>query len=489
MSLLAVALAVLAIYMVAGTVLAWLSRRRMAGWSDREFFVAGGRLGSVASALTYAATTYSSFMIVGLVGFTYAWGVGSFGFELAYYIATVTLLLLFSRRVWRMARERGWVSPGEALADLYGSRALAVAASLIFLVALIPYAAAQLKGIGESFTAIAGGLETSSTRASGYYIAGVALAAAVMVVWSMVAGMWSVALTDALQGLWMLAAATGLLLWLYATLSGSGLGLGEAASILDEAGLTGLDPYWPLAKFLAFTVPWVFFAVTNPQVVQRLFVPRSESSLAGMIRWFAVFGLYYTVVVTLIGLLARAGAETGIIRYVDPEDRDLVTPSLLLQAPPLLAAAVFTSIVAAAVSTADSILLALASSVSRDLIPHHPRRRVVAALAVALVAGAMTGVALARVGYIVALSVLSSLLLLPLAPVTIAAWLGLRPGARAGLAALAAGMAVNVAAALYYGSPLAAFASRPLGVPVSLWVLAASTVPLAVALLASRPRS
>ena len=236
-------------------------------------------------------------------------------------------------------------------------------------------------------------------------------------------------------------------------------------------------------------MPWVFFAVTNPQVVQRLFVPRSESSLAGMIRWFAVFGLYYTVVVTLIGLLARAGAEAGVIRYVNPEDRDLVTPSLLLQAPPLLAAVVFTSIVAAAVSTADSILLALASSVSRDLVPRHPRRRAVAALAVAMVAGSMTAVALARVGYIVALSVLSSLLLLPLAPVTIAAWLGLRPGARAGLAALAAGTAVNVAVAVYYGSPLAAFASRPLGVPVSLWVLAASTAPLAVALLASRPRS
>lgn len=475
MSLAAVALAVLLLYMVAGTILAWVSRKRMGGWSEREFYVAGGRLGSLSSALTYAATTYSSFMIVGLVGFTYAWGVGAFGFELAYYIATVTLLLLFSRRVWRMARERGWVSPGEALADLYGGRIVAVAASLLFLVALIPYAAAQLKGIGEAFSAVAGG----GLR---YYEAGVILGIAVMVIWSMIAGMWSVALTDVLQGLWMLGAATGLLAWLYLTLRGSGLGLGDASEILDNAGLTGLEPYWPLARFLAFTVPWVFFAVTNPQVVQRLYVPRSEASLSGMVRWFAVFGLYYTVIVTLVGLLARAGAEAGVLDYVAPEDRDMVTPTLLLQAPPILAAVVFTSIVAAAVSTADSILLALASSVSRDLLPRHPRRRAVAAGAVALVAGAMAAVALARTGYIVALSVLSSLLLLPLAPVTIAAWLGARPGQTAALASLAAGTLVNAAVAVYYGNPLAAFAAAPLGVPVSVWVLAASTAPLAIAL-------
>jgi len=243
-----------------------------------------------------------------------------------------------------------------------------------------------------------------------------------------------------------------------------------------------------ISKFLAFTLPWIFFAVTNPQVVQRLYVPRDEGSLKGMIRWFAVFGLYYTVLVTLIGLLARAGAEAGVIQYVSPDEKDKVTPTLLALAPPLLSAVVFTSIVAAAVSTADSILLALASSVSRDLLGGR-RARAAAASAIALVAMAMAVVALKRIGYIVNLSVLSSLLLLPLAPATIAAWMGLRLPAWAGVVGLLAGIAVNAATIIYYKNPFAAFAASPAGAPVALWVLAASTVPVVLAAVLARARS
>ena len=479
------ALAVLGAYLAVGTLLAYASRKMLRGWSDREFFVAGGRLGGLLSAMTYAATTYSAFMIVGLVGLTYATGVGAFGFELAYYIATVTLLIVFAPRVWRMARERGWVSPGEALADLYGSRIVAVAASLLYLVALIPYASAQLKGIGEAFAGVASGAGIPVDP----YMAGLALAVLVMVVWSLLAGLWSVAVTDAFQGLWMIAAATGLLAWLAIRLDSSGLSPLEAVSSLSSEGLTGLEGYWPLPVFLAFTVPWIFFAVTNPQVVQRLYVPRNERSVSDMIRWFAVFGLYFTVVVTLIGLLARAGAEEGILPWVDPKDRDAVTPTLMSIAHPALAAVVFTSIVAAAVSTADSILLTLASSVSRDLAAEmgERARRAAAVGAVVLVAAAMLAIAASRQGFIVSLSVLSSLLLLPLAPATIAAWAGFRAKWYWALASIAIGELVAVAAAaMVYVTegfvPVKILLFQVAGIPLPVLVVAISSAVMAAGL-------
>ncbi|MCE4611225.1 MAG: sodium:solute symporter family protein [Desulfurococcales archaeon] len=471
------ALGVLVGYIIIGTILAVASRRYLRGVSEKEIFIAGGRMGGFLSALTYAATTYSAFMIVGLVGFTYDWGVGSFGFEITYFVATVGLLVAFAPRVWRMARKRGWVSPGEMLADLYGSRWLAVIASLIYLVALIPYASAQVKGIGDAFAGLAG---------EDAYILGVGLALVVMLVWSLVAGIWSVAVTDAFQGLWMLAAATGLLAWLYLKLAGSGLGLGEATGILASEGLLGLEGYWPPAKFLAFTLPWIFFAVTNPQVVQRLYIPRDEASLARMVRWFAVFGLYYTVLVTLIGLLARAGVEAGLLP--EPPSRDAVTPTLLSLTHPLLAAVVFTSIVAAAVSTADSILLTLASSVSRDLgwMVEEKRRRALAVAAVLLVAVAMAGVAAARVGYIVGLSVLSSVMLLSLAPATIAAWAGYKAHPLAAAASIVSGFTLVAALIVYYRNPLAVFTATPLGLPVAAWVLTVSTLIVLIGVMARR---
>jgi SSS family solute:Na+ symporter len=483
--LLALGLLVLAAYFAGGTLIALAARRRLLRGGESDFYVAGGRLGAFLSAMTYAATTYSSFMIVGLVGFAYFTGIGSLVFELAYLAATVALLGAFAGRVWRMARERGWVSPGEALADLYGAPWLAALASLIFLVSLVPYASAQLKGIGEAVAGMAGG-------GGHWYLAGVALGAAAMVAWSLAAGIWSVAATDAFQGLWMLASATLLALWLAYTLASGGVGLGYALSILASEGLLGPAGFWTLPVFLAFTVPWVFFAVTNPQVVQRLFMPRDEASLRRMIGYFAVFGLYYTLLVVAIGFMARVASEAGVLP-LSPGGRDEVTPQLLYLAPPLLAAAVFTSIVAASVSTADSIVLTLASSVSRDIglrlagLGERARMLLGYGAAVAFIA-LMAAVASARIGYIVQLSVLSSLLLLGLAPPTLAAWAGLRGRPALVAAAMLAGPAIVGALTAATGSPLEAFRYTFSGVPVSVAVLAVSAALTAAAVALERGR-
>ncbi|MCE4602377.1 MAG: sodium:solute symporter family protein, partial [Desulfurococcales archaeon] len=311
---------------------------------------------------------------------------------------------------------------------------------------------------------------------------GVLLGVIVMIIWSLVAGIWSVAATDALQGLWMLTAGTMLLVWLVLELRSSGLGVASAFEVLEEAGLTGPGGFWSINIFLAFTIPWMFFAVTNPQVVQRLFMPKDENSLKNMIRWFGVFGLYYTVLVVIIGLLARAAYESGALGIgVDPSDpaqRDRVTPSLLYIANPVLAAIVFTSIVAASISTVDSILLTLSSSISRDMGAGR-RAGLIGLVAVAIV---LAGVALARLQYIVLLSVLSSLMLLSLAPATIAGWLGRRGEPRLVAVSMLVGPVIVFFEAIRTGSVRAAFISQPLGVPVSVWILLTSTLLIIIAM-------
>jgi len=482
-SLVTVFFAVLTLYLVLGTAIALISRR-MLGRGLSDYYTGGGRLGSFLSAMTYAATTYSSFMIVGLVGFTYTTGSGALGFEISYFVATLFLLVLISRHVWKMSREKGWVGPGEMIADLGGARWLAQLASIIFIISLIFYASAQLKAIGESVAA-AGGQQ--------YYSAGVIIGLLIMLAWSGLAGIWSVAATDALQGLWMLVASLGLLAWLTATLHHTGVSLGDAGNLLQASGhLTpsGVNGYWTLPTFAAFSLPWVFFAVTNPQALQRLYMPKDEKALRDMIKWFGVFGLTYTIIVTLIGLLAYAASATGAIDMsipLSPKYADRVTPTLLTYTGPLLGSIVFTSIIAAAVSTADSILLTLASSASQDLTPPgaSERARRAAGVATMIVVGLMmAAIALARVAYIVKLSVLSSLILLGLAPPILGLLAGLRPRpVFTGIAMLSGPIIVGAELALKLGSSkshlaavLATFSARPLGIPIAGWILIASTL-------------
>jgi len=68
------------LYVVLGFAIA-LAARRHVGVGMSEFFLADRRVGGFISALTYSATTYSAFMLVGLAGLSYTGGVGALGFE------------------------------------------------------------------------------------------------------------------------------------------------------------------------------------------------------------------------------------------------------------------------------------------------------------------------------------------------------------------------------------------------------------------------
>jgi len=475
-------IAALVIYFVAGTALALASRRAGVGTS-RDYFVAGYRLGGFLAAMTYAATTYSAFMMVGLVGLTYATGVGAFGFELTYLLATVSILTLLAPKVWSLARDRGWVSPAETLSDLYGSKALGPVVAATYLAALIPYTAAQVIGIGVIVQVLGGGSESA-------YLVGVCLAIATIALWVYLGGMWSVAATDAFQGLWMITAALGFVAWLF-TWGFGGVGkLASSLSVLGKEGLLSTGRVWTPMIFASYTIPWLFFAVTNPQVVQRLYTPRSKSALSRMTALFAAFGLTYTVIVTMAGLMGRALTATGALPLI--KDRDAVTPTILSHAPPWLSAVVFVSIVAAAVSTADSIILTLATAAARDLYASLREgvsdRTLInvgrgAAVALALIAAT---VAVFRPGFIVELSVLSSVMLLPLAPITLAAWLLHRRLGRysrvAAITALVAGFTVALTHAVILGGKRA-LATPIAGIPYSGVVLLTSTAILAMGLV------
>lgn len=474
--------AMLLAYVVGGTVIALVSRR-FGVKSTKEYFVADYRLRGFLASMTYAATTYSAFMMVGLVGLTYATGIGALGFELAYLVATLTLLAVFTRRVLVMARERGWVSPSEMLSDLYGSRLLGSLVAAVYLIALVPYTSAQLIGIGTVFEGLGLG-----------YVAGVSVGAVLLVLWIVIAGVWSVATTDAYQGLWMIAASVILLAWLLYLVPAHGYGFGDVIAVLDRVGATGITPFWSLPVFLSYTLPWVFFAVTNPQVVQRLYMPVNERAAKVMVKYFSAYGLLYTVIVVVVGMIARSLTEFGIIPRV--AHRDLVTPTLLNLLNPIVSSFIYVSIVAAALSTANSIVLSVTSSVVRDF--YETRARSVSSRAALLFSNAVVvvltlmaaAVAYVRPAFIVEMSVITSVILLPLAPTTIAAWVSpsrTRMLWKYAVISVVAGTSIAMYAAVAYG-PARSFVATIYGLPISAWVLAVSTVIVAVGCLLHRTK-
>jgi len=339
----------LLVWIAIATGVAYLAKRGL-GEGVTEYFIGGRKLGGFISGMTYSATTYSAFMLVGLVGLTYNSGVGALGFEMTYLIFTVLLLMVFAPRFWLAGRKYDILTPSELLSKRYENRWAGAVSSLVFLVMLVPYAAVQLMGIGFLVEGLTGGDIP--------YMAGVLVMAGFAGFSAIWAGMRSVSWTDAFQAITMLTTSLFALFYLFFQFFGSPGNFFRTITV-ENPDLLKLT--WDPKLFIGLALPWAFFAITNPQVSQRMFVPDKISSLKRMIIYFSVFGFVYTIISTLFGFQA-ANLLPGL------ENPDKAMPVLLTKVPVPLGLLIFIGIFAAATSTLGSITLTLSSVVSRDLV-------------------------------------------------------------------------------------------------------------------------
>ena len=347
----------LAVYVVIGAGIAFLARGG-AGGGLADYFIWNRSMGGFIGALSYSATTYSAFMLVGLAGLAYAGGVGALGFEMVYF-SGLALVAFFGPRFLLAGKKFGYVTPSEMLGDRYASRGVAVVTALASCVFLIPYSAVQLAGIGYLLSGVTdGGIS---------FTAGTLVATALAVTFALVAGIRSVAWTDALQVLVMLITATAAVLLVVNALGGFGELFSRVAEEHPGALSVPGGGFFSFSVFLGLTLPWFFFSLSNPQVSQRLFMVGTMKNLRRMLLGFLVIGFVYTLVAVLWGFAA-------LVRFPELESADLATPSLLASdlVPPTMAVIVIVGILAAAISTIDSILLTLSSMVARDVYGNTP---------------------------------------------------------------------------------------------------------------------
>ena len=343
----------IAIYIAMGLAIAVMARRRL-GAGMSEFFLANRRVGGFVSAGAYSATTYSAFMMVGLAGLAYVSGVGALGFELTY-LCGMFMMVFFLPRYWLAGKKYGYITPMELLSDRYQSKWVGATAAILALVFLIPYSAVQLMGVGYLMNGISQGAIP--------VVAGIIIAVFCTIAWANIAGMRSDAWTDTFQALIMIvvsAIALGVVV--------TALGGFSAFFSKLEAATPGLLTV-PTAKgafslnmFIGLALPWLFFLISNPQVSQRLFIPKSVTAMKQMLGGFLIFGFIYTMISVLWGFSATL-LVPGL------EKPDLATPALLsLPIIPIgVAIIVMIGITAAAITTINSVVLTLASVWARDI--------------------------------------------------------------------------------------------------------------------------
>jgi SSS family solute:Na+ symporter len=446
------------IYVLVTISVALLARGGRGGLgSMADYFLWNRSMGGVLAALSYAATTYSAFMLVGLAGLTYAGGVGALGFEMVY-LSGLVLVVFFGPRFLLAGKRFGYVTPSEMLGDRYGSRAVAVVVALASCVFLIPYSAVQLAGIGY--------LLEGATDGAISFTVGTLIATALAITFALVAGIRSVAWTDALQMVIMIFTASLTVLLVVDSLGGFGA-LFEKVSA-EHPGWFSVPGggYFSFSVFLGLTLPWFFFSLSNPQVSQRLFMLGSLRELRRMLLGFLILGFFYTLVSVLWGFAA-------LVRFPSLESADLASPTLVGSelVPPVIAVIMIVGILAAAITTIDSILLTLSSMVARDVYGvragvQESRQLTVGKIVIPVIAVLALLFAGLRLDLIAVLAVSSSAGLLVTVPAIVGAFFWRR------------GTAAGVLSSIFAGGLLVAYLeisqTKPLGQASGVWGLLAS---------------
>ena len=351
------ALVVMGVYLLVMLGLGWAGRLSRREESLKDFYLGGSSFGVLVLFLTLFATQYSGNTLLGFAGRSYQQGL-TYVVSVIFMILVVTVYLAYAPRLFRLARKFGYITPADYVFHRFGSHRLRVLAVLLLCWGLANYVLEQLVAMGHGVEAISGG------RIG--FMQGVLMLAVVMLIYESLGGMRSVAWTDVVQGSLLLVGCAGIL---YVLLSNEG-GLPTVADAVAQSAPEKLEP--PEGRGLRVWVSNLvllgFGVAIYPHAIQRIFAARSAKTLRRSLAVMAFMPLATTLLAFLIGYV-------GLSRFpgLDRVQSDKITVyvlSDLVEGSALtywLVVFVFSAVVAAIMSTADSALLSLGSMLTKDI--------------------------------------------------------------------------------------------------------------------------
>ncbi len=354
-------LAFIAVYLLSILGIGWFARSRRRDDTLGDYYLGGRSMGLWVLMLTLFATQYSGNALFGFTGQAYRAGFTWLSIVHSM-IAVVAGYLLFAPQLQRLSRAHQFVTPSDYITYRFPSKILGVLVVICLMIVLVNYVLAQLKVMGHVVEGLSGGRVDA--------VWGVILLAVIMLVYSTLGGLRSVAWTDAIQGAMMLTGFALIAVIVQRDLGGWMVAFMELREVAPQklqppAGRTAVT--WFSTVILIGVGASVY-----PQAIQRIYAAASASTLQRSLAGMAVLPLFAVVVVLALGFVA-------IARYPGLEgssaDQVMVLIMRDVLATGVLGHVVVTlllgAILAALMSTADSALLALSSIFAKDIYQEH----------------------------------------------------------------------------------------------------------------------
>lgn len=386
--------------------------------STKEFYVAGGGVNPVSNGMATAADWMSAASFIsmaGLIGFSYQ-GYGGSVFLLGWTGGYVLLAMCLAPYL----RKYGKFTVPEFIGDRYYSNTARVVAVLCLIIASVTYVIGQMKGIGVAFSRF---LETS-------YEAGLTAGMVIVFIYAVMGGMKGITYTQIAQYVVLIFAYTIPAIFISLNLTGNpipqlGLGstLADGTYVLDKLNQVvtelGFAEYTTSTRLstlnmFVYTLSLMIGTAGLPHVIIRFFTVPSVKGARQSAGWALVFIAILYTTAPAVAAMARLNLmntieptpgnylayderpqwfknweTTGLLQYEDKNGDGLIQYSanketnemvkidndILVLANPEIArlpnwviALVAAGGLAAALSTAAGLLLAISSAISHDLL-------------------------------------------------------------------------------------------------------------------------
>lgn len=331
-------------------------------WGSREsgdmkgYYLAGKKLPAWVIAFSSNATGESAWLLLGLTGMGYAIGVHAFWVIMGEVLG-VAMAWVFVARPFKEFTDR---YDAITVADYLTARfrdtrhLFRIISAVVILSMVMAYVAAQLTASGKAFDTFLG---------TGY-TAGVWIGLAIVLFYTTVGGFKAVAYSDFLQGVLMLGCLVTLPLVAFPA-AGGWSGVMGALEATDPALLRPMGAFGLSMAGVASAAGFVaigFAFLGSPQLLARFMAATGRREIEDGGFWAVLCVVGFDVGAVLAGMAGR-------VLVPDLADPETILPALSHQLFPAFFTGIFLVVVLAAImSTVDSLLILASASVVRDVV-------------------------------------------------------------------------------------------------------------------------
>jgi SSS family transporter len=345
--------ACVALYLALSVAIGLYAARRVRGASD--YAVARGRFSTPVITATVFATWFGAETVLGIPATFVKEGLTGLVADPFAAVGCLAIIgLVFAKPLYRLAP----LTLGDYFRSRYG-RAAEIVLTLCIAFSYFGWVAAQFVALGLAFSVLSGGAIDLGT--------GVVLGAAVVLIYTVAGGMWSVALTDFFQAIVILA-GLAFVAWAVADLAGGAGRVFEAAAASDRLRFLPAPDLKSVLAFVSAALVVLLGSIPQQDVLQRIVSARDERVAAHG----AILGgiLYFFVALVPVFLVVAAGLiDAPMVERLIAKDHQLILPTLILERTPLLVQALFFgALISAILSTASGALLAPSVMIAENLV-------------------------------------------------------------------------------------------------------------------------